>query len=142
MRCNARTYVQVTWWRISERTMKLRISAKQVRFAFVLSFMWRLAPSAAPGIKNMALVVSAGSKLSDVRLGDLTRFCKGTQKAWPDGKNFTLVMKDPESPELRVVEQKVLGAAPADLKTAIPKLTESRLIVRIVEHDEDLIRTV
>ncbi len=104
--------------------MKLRISAKQLRFAFVLYFMWTLA------------------KLSDVPLADLTKFCKGTQKAWPDGKNFTLVMKDPESPEMRVVVQKLFGAAPADVKTAIPKLNESRLIVKIVANDEDLIHTV
>jgi len=122
--------------------MELRISAKQLRFAFVLYFIWTLAPSAVPGIKNMALVVSAGSKLSDVPLADLTKFCKGTQKAWPDGKNFTLVMKDPESPEMRVVVQKLFGAAPADVKTAIPKLNESRLIVKIVANDEDLIHTV
>ena len=85
--------------------MKLRVSANPLRFAFVLCFTWTLASSAAPAIKNMALVVSAGSKLSDVPLADLTKFCKGAQKAWPDGKNFTLVMKDPESPDLRVVVQ-------------------------------------
>ncbi len=51
-------------------------------------------------------------------------------------------MKDPESPEMRVVVQKLFGAAPADVKTAIPKLNESRLIVKIVANDEDLIHTV
>src|SRR5258708_14336931 len=131
MPCNAGTYLQVACWRISERTMKLRISAKRLRFAFLLCLTWTLAPSAAPGIKNMALVVSAGSKLSDVPLADLTKFCKGTQKAWPDGKNFTLVMKDPASPQMHVVVQKLFGPAPADGKTAISKLNESRLVVKI-----------
>jgi len=94
------------------------------------------------GIKNMAVVVSAGSKLSDVPLADLAKLCKGVQKTWPDGKNFTLVMKDPESPEMRVAAQKLFGAAPGEIKALIAKLNESRLIVKIVDNDEDLLRMV
>jgi hypothetical protein len=32
--------------------------------------------------------------------------------------------------------------APADLKAAVPKLNESRQLVKIVETDEELLRTV
>lgn len=94
------------------------------------------------GIKNMAVVVSAGSKMTDVSLADLTKLCKGTQKTWPDGKNFTLVMKSPESPDMHVVAQKLFGAAPAEVKALIAKLNESRLTVKIVDTDDDLLRTV
>ena len=93
-------------------------------------------------IKNMAVVVSAGSKLNDVSLLELTKLCKGVQKTWPDGKNFTLVMKDPESPDMRVAAQKLFGAAPGEVKALIVKLNEARLAVKIVENDEDLLRTV
>jgi len=94
------------------------------------------------GIKNMAVVVSAGSKLNDVSLADLAKLSKGVQKTWPDGKNFTLVMKDPESPDMRVAAQKLFGAAPGEVKALIAKLNEARLAVKIVENDEDLLRTV
>jgi hypothetical protein len=94
------------------------------------------------GIKNMAVVVSAGSKLSDVPLMDLAKFCKGALKTWPDGKNLTLVMKDPESPEMRGAAQKLFGAAPGEIKAMIAKLNESRPAVKIVDNDEDLLRTV
>ena len=94
------------------------------------------------GIKNMAVVVSAGSKLADVSLADLTKLCKGTQKTWSDGKNFTLVMRDPESPEMRSAAQKLFGAAPGEIKAMIVKLNESRLTIKIVDNDEDLLRTV
>jgi hypothetical protein len=90
----------------------------------------------------MAVVVSAGSKLTDVPLADLTKLCKGVQKTWPDGKAFTLVMKDPESPEMRTAVVKLFGAAPGDVKAAIAKLNEARLVVKIVESDEELLRTV
>jgi ABC-type phosphate transport system substrate-binding protein len=107
-----------------------------------LGLVFLLTTSAAPAIKNMAVVVSIGSKLSDVPLADLTKLCKGAQKAWPDGKAFTLVIKDPESSEMRTVAQKLFGTAPGEVKSAIAKLNEARSVVKIVENDEELLRTV
>lgn len=101
-----------------------------------------LAAGTFAGIKNMAVVVSAGSKLNDVSLADLARLCKGAQRTWPDGKNFTLVMKDPGSADMRVAAQKLFGLAPGEVKALIAKLNEPRLTVKIVENDEDLLRTV
>lgn len=92
--------------------------------------------------KNMAVIATAGSKLQDVPLAEMAKLCKGSQKTWPDGRNFTLIMKDPESPDMRIVVQKLFGMAPAELKAALPKLNESRQMVKIVESDEDLLRAV
>src|SRR5215472_2981525 len=122
--------------------MKLNQMPKGLRIAAAL--LCFLAPTGLElaGIKNMAVVVSAGSKLTDVPLVDLTKLCKGALKTWPDGKNFTLVMKDPESSEMRGAAQKLFGAAPGEIKAMIAKLNESRLTVKIVDNDEDLLRTV
>lgn len=98
-----------------------------------------LAGTAAPAIKNMAVVAPAGSKLQDVALAKL---CKGTQKTWADGRNFALVMRDPESPDLRVAVQKLFGVPAGEVKSAIAKLNETRVVVRIVESDEDSLRAV
>lgn len=114
---------------------------KTLQVAAILLFLMA-SGAALAGIKNMAVVVSAGSKMTDVPLADLTKLCKGTQKTWPDGKNFTLVMKDPDSPDMHVVAQKLFGAAPGEVKVLIAKLNESRLTVKIVSNDEDLLRTV
>src|SRR5882762_7986887 len=80
-----------------------------LRIAAVLCVSALLAGSAAPAIKNMAVIASAGSKLQDVPLAELAKLCKGAQKTWADGRNFTLVMKDPESPEMHVAVQKLFG---------------------------------
>jgi hypothetical protein len=101
-----------------------------------------LAGNAAPGIKNMAVVAPAGSKLQDVPLAELAKLCKGTQKTWADGRSFTLVMKDPESPDLHVAVQKLFGVSASELKRSIAKLNETRTVVRIVESDDDLLRAV
>lgn len=122
--------------------MKLHQKLKGLRTAAILCSFLLSAGAALAGIKNMAVVVPAGSKLTDVPLADLMKLCKGTQKTWPDGKNFILVMRDPESPEMRVAAQKLFGAAPSEIKAIIAKLNESRLTVKIVDNDEDLLRTV
>jgi len=97
---------------------------------------------AVPAVKNMAVVVSAGSKLADVSLADLTKYCKGTAKAWPDGKSFVIVLKNPDAPEMHAALQKLFGGAGADAKAAIAKLNESRMVVKVVDTDEDLLHMV
>jgi ABC-type phosphate transport system substrate-binding protein len=109
--------------------------------ALVFGPAFLLFPSAA-AIKNMAVIASAASKLSDVPLAELAKLCKGSQKTWSDGRSFTLIMKDPESPDMHVVLQKLFGMAPADLKANLVKLNESRELVKIVASDDDLLRAV
>ncbi|HUE42195.1 MAG TPA: hypothetical protein VMP12_01475 [Candidatus Sulfotelmatobacter sp.] len=95
-----------------------------------------------PAIKNIAVVMSTGTKIEDVQLSELTKLCKGVQKTWIEGKSFTLVMTDPASPEMHAAVQKLFNMTPMDLKTALPKLNETRTVVQIVDSDSDLLRTV
>ena len=122
--------------------MKQNARGKWLRIAALLSITSMPGGSTVAAIKNLAVVISAGSKLSDVPLADLIKLCKGIQKAWPDGKSFTLVIKNPESPEMRVAVQKLFGDPSGDPKTAIAKLNESRVAVKIVSSDEELLRAV
>ena len=122
--------------------MKAIVFGNRLRMAALLGLCGILAAPAVPAMKSMAVIVAAGSKLTDVSVADLAKLCKGAQKTWPDGKSFMLVLKDPESPELRVAVQKLFGAGPSDAKVAIGKLNESRQVIKIVESDEDLLHTV
>lgn len=115
---------------------------ERLRIAAVLCFLGALAAPVMPGIKNWAVVASSGSKLQDVPLMDLTKLCKGTQKAWADGRSFTLVIRDPEAPDMRVPMQKLFGVAPSEIKATVAKLNETRPLIKIVTTDEDLLRTV
>src|SRR6266403_1715001 len=117
------------------RSYQLRIAALVVTAGlFLLPCM--------AAVKNMAVVVSAGSKLQDIPLAALAKLCKGTLKNWPDGRSFSLIMRDPESPDMRVAVLKLFGMPSDDVKAAIAKLNESRQVVKIVESDEDLLRTI
>jgi len=122
--------------------MKQSAHGKWLRITALLCIASMPGGSTVAAIKNLAVVMSTGSKLSDVPLADLSKLCKGLQKAWPDGKSFTLVIKNPESPEMRVAVQKLFGDPSGDPKTAIAKLNESRVTVKIVGSDEELLRVV
>jgi len=122
--------------------MKESAWGKWLRITALLCIASMPGGSSFAAIKNLAVVMSTGSKLSDVPLADLSKLCKGIQKAWPDGKSFTLVIKNPESPEMRVAVQKLFGDPSGDPKTAIAKLNESRVAVKIVSSDEELLRAV
>lgn len=119
-----------------------RCNSKLLRIVALIAVGALCAFWATAATRNMAVVVSAGSKLQDVPLAGLTKLCKGAQKTWPDGRSFTLIVKDPESPEMRSVVQRLFGIPPGELKAAIAKLNETRQMVKIVESDEDLLRTV
>jgi hypothetical protein len=122
--------------------MKLKIPGPRSGLLAALFLAWILALPALPAAKNIAVIMSAGSKTTDVPLAELVKLCKGTQKAWSDGKSFMLVMKDPNAAEMHVPVQKLFGMAPADLKTAMAKLNESRQLVKVVDTDDELLRTV
>jgi hypothetical protein len=122
--------------------MAVKAFRNSLRPAAVVCLIAMVATAAVPASKNMAVVVASGSKLSDVALADLAKLCRGAQKSWPDGRNFILVIKSPESPEMRLTVLKLFGDASGDIKTALARVNESRLSVKIVESEEDLLRAV
>jgi hypothetical protein len=122
--------------------MQGRISGKLLRVCASLCVVAVAAMSTLGAVKNMAIVTSASNKLADVPLADLVKYCKGTTKAWPDGRNFVLVIKSPDVPEMHGVLTKLFGVAGGDAKAAIAKLNESRIVVKVVDGDEELLRAV
>jgi hypothetical protein len=117
-------------------------SLKLLRFACTAILFAVVCTPAVPAIKNMAVVASAGSKLADVPLAELVKYCKGSAKAWPDGKNFVIVLKNPDLPEMRVALQKLFGGAASEVRIAIAKLNETRQTVIVVDSDDNLLHAV
>jgi hypothetical protein len=115
------------------------------KFLLVVSAVGLLAAAmvlpARAALKKWAVVVPASNKLEEVSLANIVQLCKG-QKPWTDGKNFTLVMHDPETPEMRTAVQVLFGVAPGEMKVLLANVNQSRVVVKIVDNDDDLLRTV
>jgi len=122
--------------------MKVRQSVTRSALCAVVLSGVLAAASALPAIKTMAVVVAADSKLPDLTLAELVKLTKGTQKGWPDGRSFTLVLKNPTAPEMHVAVQKLFGVAPADVPAAIAKINQLRPLIKVVATEEDVFRTV
>src|ERR1700681_2588658 len=101
--------------------MNRKTKSQRLYFAAALFLASALAFPGLAAMKSLAVVTAAGSKLQDVPLAELVKMCKGTQKVWSDGRSFTLVMKDPASPDMHAAAQKLFGSTPADVKAAVAK---------------------
>ena len=135
-------YFGITCLKVSVGMKHFAIWNLRLRAAVATCLLMALAVPGTPAIKNTAIVTSAANKVSDVPLADLVKLCKGTLKAWPDGRNFTLVIKDPDAPETRVAMEKLFGAPSGDLRAFITKLNESRQVVKIVDTDDNVMLAV
>jgi hypothetical protein len=112
------------------------------RVGVVACWLSMLATPGVPAIKNTAIITATSNKLSDIPLADLVKLCKSGQKAWPDGRNFTLVIKDPDAPETHGAVEKLFGAPTGDIKVYIAKLNETRQVVKIVDTDDNVMLAV
>lgn len=124
------------------RIMKDLLFCRWIRIVAVVCLLLCSGSLVFSAIKNWAVVTAAGSRLQDIPLADLSRLCKGTQKTWPDGKSFTLVIHDPDSPDMHTAVQKLFGADAAEVKSLLAKLNGTRIVIKVVDTDEDVFRAV
>lgn len=120
----------------------MRLSKACFRVVVVVCLAASLVHVASSAVKKLAVVTSTSSPLQDVQLANLIKLCNGTQKTWPNGEAFKLVIEDPGAPEMIVALRKLLGASGDGAKAAIAKLNGSREVVKIVGSDEELLQTV
>lgn len=92
--------------------------------------------------KDLAVVVHKSNSTKTVALADLTKMCKATTQKWPDGRDVTLVLRDPSSPEMRLVLQKVYGMSADDVKSLISGAGGRKEHILIVGSDDAVIKAV
>ena len=99
----------------------------------------------AASAKDVALVSNKNNSLPEISLADLTKVCKGQTNKWPDGKPVTLVMRQPGTPELKMIEEKIYGQsadAVRDLITTANHSRADRPAIILAASDEDVIHKV
>ena len=95
--------------------------------------------------KDVALISNKSSALADITMAELTRICKGQTNRWPDGKPVTLVIREPGTTDLKLVEEKVYGLSPDALRELIATANHNRAdhpAIILGHSDEEILRKV
>jgi len=99
----------------------------------------------AAAAKDVALISNKSNALPGIALADLLKVCKGQMGKWSDGKPVTIVMRQPGSPDLRIVEQKIYALSSAELRELIATANHGRLdrpAIILGGSDEEIIHKV
>jgi hypothetical protein len=73
------------------------------------------------------------------------KVCKGQLSRWPDGKPVTIIMRQPGSAELKIVEDKIYALSSQDVRDVITSANHSRSdrpAIILGASDEEVIRKV
>lgn len=95
--------------------------------------------------KDIALIANKGSSVSAITLPELVKLCKAQTNRWPDGKSVTLIMRDPASPEMKVVLEKIYAMDSGSVNELVATANHGRLnhpAIIVVSSDDELVRKV
>lgn len=95
--------------------------------------------------KDIALVANKGGSVSVLTMPELVKLCKAQTNRWPDGKSVTLVVRDPGSPEMKMVLEKIYSMAPDAVNELITTANHGRMnhpAILVVSSDDELVKKV
>jgi hypothetical protein len=95
--------------------------------------------------KDVALIANKGGSVSSITIPDLVKLCKAQTNRWPDGKSVTLVMRDPSSPEMKMVLEKVYSMTPEAVNELIATANHGRMnhpAILVVSSDDEIVKKV
>lgn len=114
----------------------------QRALVFVIVLATLITPAAA---KDVALISNRSNGLVTLTLADVVKVCKGQMGHWPDGKPVTLIMRQPGSADLKIVEEKVYALTSTEVQELIGNANHARSdrpAIIVGTSDEDIIRKV
>jgi len=95
--------------------------------------------------KDIALIANKGGSVSVLTMPELVKLCKAQTSRWPDGKSVTLVVRDPASPEMKMVLEKIYSTTPEAVNELIATANHGRMnhpAILVVSSDEELVKKV
>jgi hypothetical protein len=89
--------------------------------------------------KQLAVIVDKANSVSGMTAADLTKVFKFDNRKWPDGRNVVLVLREPSSPEMQAVIERLYHMQPDEVKAL---LAGHRSGVVIVNSEEQMLKSV
>lgn len=116
--------------------------SRSLAFAVTWLFLGWAAVAAA---KDFALVSNKTNHVEAVSMAELVKIGKGQTEHWADGKAVSLVMRDPASPEMRLVLEKVYGVSKEEVVALISAANHARVnhpAIVVMDSDEAVVKKV
>jgi hypothetical protein len=88
--------------------------------------------------KDIAVVTHKSNPAKTVPLADFVKIAK-TSRKWADGKPLVIVMKDPGTADMKLVNQKIFGMSPEEVKALV---AANSAAFKIVNSDAEVISSV
>ena len=104
---------------------------------FALLATLALATSIFAAAKDLAVVVNKSNDTKMLTTAELTKLFKNGTKKWPAGQDVIVVMKDLNSPAMRVVLQKVFGMSAEQVKALVASANQGKTNPAFVIADSD-----
>jgi ABC-type phosphate transport system substrate-binding protein len=95
--------------------------------------------------KDIALIANKGGSVAVVTMPELAKLCKAQTSRWADGKSVTLIVRDPASPEMKMVLEKIYSMTPDAVNELIATANHGRMnhpAILVVSSDEELVKKV
>jgi ABC-type phosphate transport system substrate-binding protein len=97
------------------------------------------------GARDVALIANKSNRLEALSQSELMKICKGQSQHWPDGKPVTLITRDPATPEMKLVVEKIYAMPKDEVASLIANANHNRMnhpAILVVDSDEELIKKV
>jgi ABC-type phosphate transport system substrate-binding protein len=101
--------------------------------------------SAGAAAKDLALVSNKSNDVTEVSMPELIKICKGQTNRWPKGRPVTFFSRDPASPEMKLVLEKVYGMSKEEVSALITAANHGRAnhpAIVVVNSDRNLVEAV
>lgn len=95
--------------------------------------------------KDMALISNKSNHVQAITMPELVRICRGQTNRWPDGKAVSLITRDPASPAMRLVLDKIYAIPKDQVKDLIDSANHGRTdhpAVVVLDSDEAVVKKV
>lgn len=95
--------------------------------------------------KDIALISNKANHVQAVSMEELVKICKAQASHLPDGKPVTLIVRDPASPDMKIVLERVYGMSKSEVDELITHANRGRTdhpAVMVAESDQDLVKRV
>ena len=92
---------------------------------------------------DFAVIVNPANPAKAITLADLGKMFKGKTVTWANGRNVTIVLREPSTASMKFIIEKVMGVDAEQGKTILADPTrKSAASVVFVNSDEEIVKTV